>query len=133
MALTVSVNRKAVICIVIAMILAITGLAFVFRDPGPIGPMAIVELRVTDVQFDEDYLNITVKNVGTIPTIISEVIVNQTSTPHIVQVHEPISTNEEITIRIWFMWTSGYTYQIELKTTDNADWNNPATSVAVAP
>jgi hypothetical protein len=128
-----SMNRKAVICIVIAMILAITGLALVFRDPGPIGPIGIVELRITDVQFDEDYLNITVKNVGAASTIISEVIINQTSTPHTVPVHEPISAGGEIIIRIDFKWTSGYTYQIKLKTSDNADWNHPAMSSVVAP
>lgn len=114
--------------------LAITCLAFLSSmNPLTIGPIGIVDLRITDIHFDNDYLNIAVKNVGTESTIISGVIVNQTSTPYTFSVHEPIAANEQISIRIRFKWASGFTYRIKLETADNADWNHPATSCAVAP
>ena len=74
-----------------------------------------VDLYITDVQFDNDYLNITVRNIGWNPTTISSVIINQTSTLHTISVHEPISANEIISFRLGFKWTSGYRYQITLE------------------
>ena len=50
-----------------------------------------VDLYITNVQFDDDYLNVTVRNIGWNPTTISSVIIKQTSTLHTVPVHELIS------------------------------------------
>ena len=92
-----------------------------------------VDLYITNVQFDIDYMNITVENIGWNPTIISSVIINQTSTLHTVPVHEPISAGEIISIRIAFKWTSGYRYQIKLETTDNFDKHGCNIFSAIAP
>jgi len=78
-----------------------------------------VDLYITNVQFDNDYLNITVRNIGWNPTTISSVIINQTSTLHTVPVYEPILAGEIISFRVAFKWASGYRYQITLETTDN--------------
>jgi hypothetical protein len=50
-----------------------------------------VDIYITNVQFDNDRLNITVSNIGWNPTTISSVIIKQTSTLHTVPVHELIS------------------------------------------
>lgn len=92
-----------------------------------------VDLYITNVQFDDDYLNITVRNIGWKPTTISSVIINQTSTLHTVPVHEPISAGEIISFRAALKWTSGYTYQIKLETTDNFENHGCNTFSAAAP
>jgi len=91
-------------------------------------------LRITDVQFEEDYLNIIVENTVTEAKIISQVTVRDlkpvgysfsvdwTSTPHVVAVHEPVPVGEEISFRIRFNWASGRAYQIQLETEDREDW-----------
>jgi hypothetical protein len=102
---------------------------------------ATEDIRITDVQFDEGYLNITVKNVCTNVEIVGEVTVRDleaygygfsvdwTSTPHTVAVHEPISVGEEISFRINFNWTYGCAYQIELETADKG-WGTSFNVVA---
>ena len=92
-----------------------------------------VDLYITKVQFNDDYLNITVRNIGWNPTTISSVIVNQTSTVHTVPAHEPISAGEIISFRIAFKWTSDYMYQITLETTDNFEKHGCNTFSAIAP
>ena len=101
-------------------------------------------LWITDVQFDEDYLNIIVENTGIEAKIISQVTVRDlkplgysfsvdwTSTPHVVAVHEPVPVGEEISFRIRFNWASGRAYQIQLETEDREDWIAAAYN-AVAP
>ena len=92
-----------------------------------------VDLYITDVQFDNDYLNITVRNIGWNPTTISSVIINHTSTLHTVPAHESISSGELISFRAAFNWTSGYTYQITLETADNFEKHGCNTFSAIAP
>jgi hypothetical protein len=103
---------------VVAAVLAVTGtllnLAWIY--PLTITPIACENLSITDVEFDKGYLTLAVRNLCKYPTTITEVQVNQTSTPHTVPVHEPISANEQISIRIGFKWTSAFTYQVVLKT-----------------
>ena len=93
-------------------------------------PFPLEDLRITDVQFEEDYLNIRVENTCTEAKIISQVTVRDleaccygfsvdwTSTPHTVAVHEPLSVGEEISFPIGFNWASGCAYQIQLETED---------------
>jgi len=93
-----------------------------------------VDLSITNVQFDNDYLNITVRNIGWNPTVISLVIINQTTfTLRTVPVHEPISAGEIISFRVDFKWTSGYRYQITLETTDSFEKHGCNTFSTVAP
>ena len=94
---------------------------------------SLEDLRITDVQFEEDYLNITVENLCTREKIVSEVTVRDlkplgygfsvdwTSTPHVVAVHEPVPMGEETSFRIRFNWASGRAYQIQLETEDRED------------
>jgi hypothetical protein len=129
-----AINRRLAIYIAVATALAITGLAFLsWMNPLTVGPIGIVDLRITDAQFDNGYLNVTVKNVGCSGTVISGVTVNQTSTPYTFPVHEQIWANEEISVCIDFKWTSGYAYQIKLETEDKENWDHLDTTVAVAP
>ena len=92
-----------------------------------------VDLYITNVQFDNDYLNITVRNIGWNPTTISSVIINQTSTLHTVPVYEPILAGEIISFRVAFKGTSGYLYQITLETTDNFEYHSCNTFSTIAP
>jgi hypothetical protein len=130
-------NRRLAICIIlIAGTLTIAGLAVLsWMDSLTIDSLGHhqVALYITNAQFINDYLNITVKNVGVKSTTISSVVINQTSTLHTVPVHDPISPGEIISIRIAFKWTSGYTYQIQLETTDNLDYPSCNTFSAIAP
>ena len=92
-----------------------------------------VDLDITNVQFENDYLNITVRNIGWNPTTISSVIINQTSKLHTVPVHEPIVAGEIISFRVAFNWISGYMYQITLETTDKFENHGCNTFSATAP
>ena len=104
-------------------------------------PFATEDIRITGVQFDEGYLNITVKNVCTNVEIVSEVTVRNleaygygfsvdwTSTPHRVAVNEPVPVGEEISFRISFKWSSGRAYQIKLEPEDKG-WGNAINVIA---
>ena len=104
-------------------------------------PHATEAFRITDVQFEEDYLNITVENLGTQEKMISQVTVRDlkahgygftvdwTSTPHVVALHEPVPVGGEITFRISFKWSSGCAYQIELEPKDKG-WGTAFNVVA---
>lgn len=128
-----AINR--VVALYIGMAAALAFAVFVLPTliciwTAPYGITSMRDLNITDAQFEKDYLTVTVENLGTRSKIIEEVKVNQTSTPHIVSVHEPISAGEQISIRISFNWTSGYTYLIILET---ANESPAAQFVTVAP
>ena len=137
---TMAINRTLAICIIVVTFLVIAGvfLPIVLLHSLPVSTFPKEDLCITNVQFEEDYLNITVKNSVTQAKIVSEVTIrdlikteysfsiNRTSTPLTVAVHESISSGEEISFRIIFKWTSGRSYRIELETVDTKDWS-PAT------
>ncbi len=85
--------------------------------PGFIGWRGVL---VSDVQFEEGYLNVTITNYDNLDYIVNEVIVSQ-SYPRIFWwdeiVNKPISGYEKISICINLNWTSRYEYGIRLKTT----------------
>jgi hypothetical protein len=114
-----AIDRRPAIVMVIALtVLAFTGilLTLAWMNPLTVGPMTIVELEITEVQFDNDYLNVTVKNIGTSATTINQVIVNQTSAPYTVPVHDPVVAGGQISIRARLNWVSGSTYHVGLRT-----------------
>lgn len=130
-----------IIIVVAVLVVACVLLPLAWLSSLKYTPTAMSPLRITDVQFDEDYLNITVRNLCTQEKIVSEVTVRDleaygygftvdwTSTPHKVAVHEPISVGEEISFRISFKWTSGCAYQIRLETADKG-WGTALNVVA---
>jgi hypothetical protein len=129
-------RRLAIYIILIAGTLTVAGLAVLsWMDPLVIDNLARyrVDLYITNIQFDDDYLNVTVRNIGWNPTTISSVIINETSTLHTVPVQEPISPGEIISFRTAFKWTSGYSYQIKLETTDNFEKHGCNIFSAIAP
>ncbi len=114
-----AIDRRPAIVMVIALtVLAFTGilLTLAWMSPLTVSPMANEDLRVTDVQFDEDYLTLTVKNSGVSAATINEAMVNQSSTQHTVPLHEPIAAGKQISIRVRFSWVSGCTYRVGLVT-----------------
>ena len=135
-----AINRTLAICISVVTFLLIAGvfLPIVFLNSLPVSTFPKEDLCITDVQFEEYYLNITVKNSVTQAKIVSEVTIrdlittdysfsiNRTSTPFKVAVNESISSGEEISFPISFKWTSGRSYRIELETVDTKDLS-PAT------
>jgi hypothetical protein len=133
--------------VIVVAVLAIVGvlLPLAWLSSLQVSITPLESLRLKDVQFEEDYLNITVENTCTEAKIVNEVTVRDleaygygfsvdwTSTPHTVAVYEPVLAGEEISFRVSFKWTSGCAYQIELETADTEDWS-PATAYnAVAP
>jgi hypothetical protein len=114
-----AIDRRPAIVMVIALtVVAFTGILLTlgWMSPLTVGPMSIVELEISEVQFDNDYLNVTVKNIGTSATTINQVIVNQTSAPYTVPVHEPVVAGGQISIRARLNWVSGSTYHVGLRT-----------------
>jgi hypothetical protein len=120
-------------------ILAVTGtlLLIAWIDATSVHIMHTADLSITHVQFDKDYLTITVKNQGSQAFTINEVtvseaivseegIVNQNSTSQTFSVLTQVSKGEQISICMSLKWTSGYLYQIKLETATTADFS-PAT------
>ena len=110
-------------------VLAVIGtfLFIAWIDASSVHIMHTADLSITNVQFDKDYLTVTVKNQGSFAYTISEVtvseaivseegITNQNTTSHTVSLHSQIPEGEQISICIALKWTSGYLYQIKLET-----------------
>jgi hypothetical protein len=106
--------------------------------------MHTADLNITNVQFDKDYLTVTVKNQGSLAFTINQVtvgeaiksetgIVNQNSTSHNFSVLSQISEGEQISICMGLKWTSGYLYQIKLETVTTADFSPAALCFVKAP
>ena len=136
-------NRRLAMIIIVVAVLVAAGvlLPMAWLSSLQWTPHATSPFRITDAQFKEDYLNITVKSTCAEAKIISEVTVrdliierygfstNRTSTPHVVAVHERVPMGEEISFRINFKWSSGRAYQIELEPEDKG-WGTAINLVA---
>jgi hypothetical protein len=127
-------------------ILAVTGtlLLIAWIDATSIHIMYTADLSITHVQFDKDYLTVTVKNQGSLASTINEITVseaivseegidNQNSTSHTFSVLSEVSEGEQISICMSFKWTSGYLYQIKLETATTADFSPAALCFVKAP
>ena len=127
-------------------ILAVTGtlLLIAWIDATSVHIMHTADLSITHVQFDKDYLTITVKNQGSQAFTINEVtvseaivseegIVNQNSTSQTFSVLTQVSKGEQISICMSLKWTSGYLYQIKLETATSADFSPTALCFVRAP
>lgn len=144
---TMPTNRRLAIYVIAVAVLAVAGtsLSMAWISSLSVGTMPTANLKITDVQFNEDCMTIEVKNQGNYNLIIREVrvnnfiesnqglIINQTSTPYSVPLNEPISVGEQISIKVNFNWTSEYIYQISLKTADTTYWTPAGMTVEVAP
>jgi len=109
--------------------------------------MFLERFKITDVQFSEGLLEVTVKNlgddgagyqgVGVELVTVAEVMVERLedppdlneSVPYKVPMSIPIHSGEQATISVAYDWTSGKTYQI-IATTSRG---NNVTYAAVAP
>jgi hypothetical protein len=113
-----TIDRRQEIIIVIAVtVLSFTGIlvTLAWMSPLTVTPMASENLSITDAEFDEDYLTLTVRNICKYPTTISKIIINQTSA-HVFPVCEKLSAYGQASIGISFNWTSGSIYQVGVKT-----------------
>ncbi len=138
-----AINRRLAMIIIVVAVLAAAGvlLPMAWLSSLQWTPHATEPFRITNVQFDVGYLNITVENLDTQEKMISQVTVRDlkaygygftvdwTSTPHVVAVHEPVLVSEEISFRISFKWSSGRAYQIELEPEDKG-WGTAINVVA---
>ena len=138
-----AINRRLATIIIVVAVLAFAGvlLPMAWLSSLQWTSHATDPFRITNVQFDVGYLNITVENLDIQEKIVSQVTVRDlkpegygfsvdwTSTPHVVAVHEPIPVGEEISFRISFKWTSGRAYQIELEPEDKG-WGTSFNVVA---
>ena len=129
-----AINRTLAICIIAITFLVIAGviLPIAVLDSLHGSTFQKEDLRITNVQFEIDYLNITVKNTSLQTKIVNKVTIrdlittydgfsiNHTSIPLTVAVHEPISDGEEISFCMSVKWTSDFGYQIQLGTEDRS-------------
>jgi hypothetical protein len=101
--------------------------------------MHVEDLRITDVQFSEDFLTITVECAGIDPPVprnvvtVTEVMVqplNTTVTLCKVPMSIPIHTGEQASICVGYDWISGAAYQI---TVTSERGNSYLFQYAVAP
>ena len=144
---TMPTNRRLAIYVIAVAILAVAGtsLSMAWISSLSLGITPMADLNITDVQFNEDYVTIEVKNQGNYDLIIREVrvnnfiesdqglIINQTSTPYFASLQEPISVGEQISIKVSFNWISGYIYEVSLKTANTTYWTPAGMTVVVAP
>jgi len=132
--------------IVIVTVLAVTWtlLLMAWMGTTSVAIMQTADLSITKVQFEKDYLTITVKNQGSHSLTINEVtvsevivsdegMVNQNSTSRTFSVLLPVSEGEQISICISLKWASGYLYQIKLETATAADFSPAALCFVRAP
>jgi hypothetical protein len=128
---------KYTIAIFATLIITGTLLLIAWIDATSVHIMHTADLNITNVQFDKDYLTLTVKNQGSLTYTINEVtvseaivseegIVNQNTTSHTFSVLSQISEGEQISICMSLKWTSGYFYQIKLETATTADFSPAA-------
>ena len=89
------------------------------------------DLKITDVQFGEDFLMITVKSTGLDPpaprnvATVAEVMVqslNTTVTPRKVSMRIPIHSGEQASICVGYDWISGAAYQITVTSERGNSW-----------
>jgi hypothetical protein len=88
-------------------------------------------LNITDVQFSEDFLTITVKSTGLDPpaprnvATVTEVVVqplNTTVTSCKFPMSIPIHTGEQASIFVGYDWISGVAYQITVTSERGNSW-----------
>ena len=127
-----AINRRLATIIIVVAVLAFAGvlLPMAWLSSLQWTSHATDPFRITNVQFDVGYLNITVENLDIQEKIVSQVtvrdlkaygygfIVDRTSTLYVVGVHEPVPVGEEIFFCLSFKWASGRAYQIELEPAD---------------
>ena len=133
-------SRKVTAIIVVALA-SVVSVLFVASWLGEltISIMMTEELSMTDAQFGEGYLTITVKNIGeSIWVEISEIRVTELNQTYYHQltdrmvnatVNERLPSGEHAIIIVCNEWVSGYTYEIRLMTSRG----NPFIQYAVAP
>ena len=133
-------SRKVTAIIVVALA-SVVSVLFVASWLGAltISIMMTEELSMTDAQFGEGYLTITVKNIGeSIWVEISEIRVTELNQTYYHQltdrmvnatVNERLPSGEHAIIIVCNEWVSGYTYEIRLMTSRG----NPFIQYAVAP
>jgi hypothetical protein len=93
--------------------------------------MHVETLKITDVQFSEDFLTITVESAGIDPPVpnnvvtVTEVVVQPlktTVTPCKVPMSIPIHAGEEASISVGYDWISGEAYQITVTSERGNFW-----------
>ena len=92
--------------------------------------MLVDDLKITDVQFSEDFLTIAVKNTGNARynwdvVTVTEVMVqplNTTVTLCKVPMSIPIHTGEQASICVGYDWISGAPYQITVTSARGNSW-----------
>jgi hypothetical protein len=81
-------------------------------------PMGEEILRVTGLQFETGYLNLTVKNTGARNVEIRQVAIENMDRPEVPEfkaiAYELVPAGEQISFSISYEWISGDTYQVRL-------------------
>jgi hypothetical protein len=121
-------------CVIVTLTVVIAVLA-VFGTISMMPPEPVwtytEHLKITDVQFSEDFLTITVKSTGLDPpaprnvATVTEVVVqplNTTVTLCKVSMSVPIHTGEQVSICIRYDWISGAAYQITVTSEKGNSW-----------
>jgi hypothetical protein len=107
-----------------------------FSSPELWTGVLVDNLKITDVQFSEDFLTVTVKNTGDTRydwdvVTVTEVMhqperdwhdLNQIVSPYEVPMSIPIHIGEEASITLGYDWVSGEAYQIKVTSSRGNHW-----------
>jgi hypothetical protein len=116
-------RRHVAVVAVVLVALAVTGILIVAMWMGQltVGIMAVSQLEITNVQFSEGYLTVTVKNTGDrypfVDGMITEVMVqtaNARMTLCKVYMNIPVLLGEQHSISVPCNWILGETYPVTL-------------------
>jgi hypothetical protein len=123
--------RKVIVVMAVLVTFAVTGIVLTAAWMGAleIAITASEQLKITDVQFSEGFLTVTVNNTGNTYAldivIVTEVTVqpepdlhnlNRTDTLYEVPMSIPVHKGEIASISIGYDWVSGEAYQIRVTT-----------------
>jgi len=125
-------STKSCVLVTLSVVIAVLAVfgTIIILTPDPIWTYT-EHLKITDTQFSEDFLTITVKSTGLDPpapmnvATVTEVMVqplNATVTLCKVPMSIPIHTGEQASICVGCDWVSGAAYQITVTSERGNSW-----------
>ena len=138
MSLRQAPTRKVIIVIAVVLAFAVTATVLTAAWMGAlsIAITRVEALKITDVQFSEGFLTVTVKNTADSQydwdvVTVTEVMVqperdyhdlNQTITPYKVPMNITVHAGVEHSISVGYDWISGEAYQVRVTTARGNSW-----------
>ena len=130
-------NKKALSPVVASIILIAVTVAVSIAVAAWMGAltfnfMATEQLKITNLQFPNGYVNITILNTGTNPVTVTEIHVNNGD--NLISTASPawptgvVPANGNVTEAFTFVWANGYQYEIEMRSSKGNQFTYTATA-----